>query len=186
MDDYYEMFHGLNPILGAGILGSGLDDRVGRAYIQDGGWTIDYGSLLIGNDWGAGLPMDFVNYPWLAGMPYADPDADGLNNFEEMLLANTSAPAHSNTDPTPLWMTDLGFFPLMGFSPESLTVRFYGPNGASFSGPRMFFWPGTRMLPDNYQMFDFEMTEGFDTDNDGISDKAELLQGPAANRISGS
>ncbi|HON47310.1 MAG TPA: PKD domain-containing protein [Kiritimatiellia bacterium] len=179
MDDYYEMFHGLNPILGAGILGSGLDDRVGRAYIQNGGWTIDYGSLLIGNDWGAGLPMDFVNYPWLAGMPYADPDADGLNNFEEMLLANTSAPAHSNTDPTPLWMTDLGFFPLMGFSPESLTVRFYGPNGASFSGPRMFFWPGTRMLPDNYQMFDFEMTEGFDTDNDGISDKAELLQGPS-------
>jgi hypothetical protein len=180
MDDYYEMFHGLNPILGAGVLGSGLDDRVGRAYIKDGGWTIDYGSLPIGNDWGAGLPMDFMTYPWLAGMPYADPDADGLNNFEEMLLANTAVPEHSNTDPTPLWMTDLGFFPEPGtFSPESLTVRFYGPYGASASAPRMFFWPGTRPLSIDYQMFDFEMTEGFDTDNDGVSDKAELLQGPS-------
>ena len=180
MDDYYEMFHGLNPILGASVLGSGLDDRVGRAYIQNGGWTIDYGSILIGNDWGAGLPMDFVNYPWLAGMPYADPDADGLNNFEEMLLANTAAPAHSNTDPSPLWMTDLGYFPIPDtFSPESLTVRFYGPYGASLSAPRMFFWPGTQILSTDYQMFDFEMTEGFDTDNDGVSDKAELLQGPS-------
>ena len=99
-----------------------------------------------------------------------------------MILANTAAPAHANTDPTPLWMTDLGFFPAMGtFSLDSLTVRFYGPRGASLDAPRMFFWPGTRALADSYHMFDFEMTEGFDTDNDGVSDKSELLQGPNGN-----
>lgn len=179
MDDYYELFHGLNPILGNGILASGLDDRVGRAYIDQGAWTIDWGTMLLGNDWGAGLPRDFVTYPWLAGMPDSDPDADGLLNVEEALLVNTAAPAHSNTDPTPLWMTDSGFFPAPGtYSPMSFTTRFYGPGTPTTP---MFFWPGSAPIPDDYMMYTFEMNEGYDTDNDGVSDKAELVSGPSGN-----
>lgn len=185
MDDYYEIFHGLNPILGNGILASGLDDRVGRAYIDRGVWTLDWGSTLVGNDWWSNpffpIPRDFVTYPWLAGMPDSDPDADGLLNVEEALLANTAAPAHSNTDPTPLWMTDSGFFPSappLSYSPASYTVRFYGPG---VFGTPMFFWPGSAPIPLHYQMYTFEMNEGYDTDNDGVSDKAELVSGPSGN-----
>jgi len=164
MDDYYEMYHGLNPILGMGILASGDDDRVGRAYITQGVWTIDYGSLLLGNDFGAGLPRDFVSYPWMTGMPESDPDSDGLINFEEQLLANVAAPNNYNTDPTPLWMTDYS-------SPFSYTYSFYFNNA-------MFFWPGTAIplvYSTGYSMFEFEMNEGYDTDNDGLSDKDELI-----------
>ena len=159
MDDYYEMFHGLNPILGGGTLASGLDDRVGRAYIKNGAWTIDYGGYY-NNDWAVDS-IDFVKYPWLTGMPESDPDADGLLNFEEKLQPNTSAPAYYNTDPTPIWMTDYA-------NPESFTYRFYWYGG-------MFFWPGTAAIPQDYSMYSFEMNEGYDTDNDGLSDKAEMV-----------
>ncbi len=167
MDDYYELFHGVNPILGHGILNSGLDDRVGRAYIRNGAWTISYSA----NDWWSNplvaIPMDFVQYPWLAGMPGADPDTDGLLNLEEKLQADMAAPANYNTDPSPIWMTDYS-------SPESLTSKFY-----FFGG--MYFWPGDngtvgRLLMERMSMFNFEMNEGYDTDNDGISDKVELMQ----------
>ena len=160
MDDHYEMFHGLNPVLGDASLVKG--DIVANAYIRNGGYTIDYGGapLFLGNDWGGPLlPLDFMTYPWLAGLPEADPDADGLRNLEEKLQPNTAAPAYSNTDPSPIWMTDYS-------NPESLTARFYGYGG-------MFFWPPT--LPPDY-LFSYEMNEGYDTDNDGVSDKAEMMQ----------
>jgi hypothetical protein len=166
MDDYYEMFHGLNPILGDTSFVNG--DRIKEAYVRNGAYTIDYGSgFPLGNDWGGTatpLLMDFVSYPWLTGLDWADPDADGLLNLEEQLQADTAAPSCSNTDPTPLWMTDV-------YNPNSVTARFYWFGG-------MFFWPGTAVnsMPSDYNMFSFEMNEGFDTDNDGVSDKAELLQ----------
>ncbi|MDD4016995.1 MAG: PKD domain-containing protein [Kiritimatiellae bacterium] len=165
MDDFYEMFHGLNPILGDTALIKG--DRIREAYVDSGMYTIDYGSDALGNAWGAGLPMDFVSYPWLAGLDEADPDADGLRNLEEQLQSDTAAPSCSNTDPTPMWMTDTS-------SPDSLTARSYGFGG-------MFFWPGNNatvmpMYMQNYMMFSFEMNEGYDTDNDGLSDKSEMLQ----------
>jgi len=165
MDDYYEMFHGLNPILGEGILATGMDDRVARAYVKDGAFTIDYGSAALGNDWGRGLYMDFVNYPWLAGMLDADPDADGLLNLEEMLQPDAAAPSPSNTDPTPLWMTD------------DSSTNIVAPLVSYYWYGQMYFWPGTKMnlLPLNYRMFAYEKNEGFDTDNDGVSDKAELM-----------
>jgi len=160
MDDYYEMFHGLNPILGDTTHAYG--DRVARAYLN----TIDYGSDDPGNDWGTGLPMDFQQYPWLAGMDEADPDADGLRNLEEQIQPDTAAASCSNTDPTPMWMTDLS-------STNSLTARFYGWGGE-------FFWPGALTLDEDYKMYSFEMNEGYDTDNDGVSDKAEKVQAATA------
>ncbi len=163
MDDYYEMFHGLNPILGAAIRPDYLDDRICRAYIDNGLPVIDYGTPLLGNDWGAGLPMNFADYPWLAGMPEADPDADGLLNLEEMLLVNSSAPSNYNTDPTPLWMTEPS-------SPNAVTMRFY-QRFIPFIPP-MYFWPFTQVP---LYMYDYEANEGYDTDNDGLSDKAELI-----------
>ncbi len=161
MDDFYELFHGLNPILGEGIRADLLDDRVARAYVDGGRIVIDWGSVFIGNDWGNGLPSDFISYPWLNGKPTSDPDADGLLNLEEQLLANSAAPANYNTDPTPLWITDAA-------NPNSY-MCFYTPGLLQ----PMFFWPPPPPLPD--YMFNFEMNEGYDTDNDGISDKAELV-----------
>lgn len=153
MDDYYEMFHGLNPILGdpANVYG----DRVANAYgrMIDGlhnGWNTDPD---------VALPMDFMQYPWLAGMDEADPDADGLRNLEEQIQPDTAAPSCSNTDPSPIWMTDVS-------SLESFTARFYGPG-------TVYPWS---MVDDSFKVFTFEMNEGYDTDNDGVSDKAELLQ----------
>ncbi|MFA7174724.1 MAG: PKD domain-containing protein, partial [Kiritimatiellia bacterium] len=158
MDDYYEVYHGLNPILGLGRDG----DLIAVAYDYSTSARINsfYNALS------APLPMNFQLYPWLAGLPQADCDGDGLVNFEEMLLANSAAAPNYNTDPTPLWMTDY-------LNPNSLTRKFY------HSGS-MFFWPGTadnRMFVamTGYAMFEFEINEGYDTDNDGLSDKAELV-----------
>ncbi|MDD4101813.1 MAG: PKD domain-containing protein, partial [Kiritimatiellae bacterium] len=165
MDDYYELFHGLNPILGHGNLANGMDDRLRRSYLRNGAPTIDWTY----NDWYTNsVTMDFVQYPWLAGMPECDPDADGLLNLEEKLQVDMAAPANYNTDPSPMWLTDYS-------SPLSLTSRFY------YFGGSMFFWPGdastvSRMAARNLSMFAFEQNEGYDTDNDGVSDKVELMQ----------
>ena len=174
MDDFYEMYHGLNPILGDVAQPGTLGDRVARAYLKQGAYQIDYGSKTLGNDWGLDLPMDFVTYPWLAGLPEADPDADGLRNFEEMLMPNSAAPPYHNTDPSPIWLTD-------DSSVDSVTTRYYSPLPGL--GLKMYFWPGTANVPayGAFKMFSFEMNEGYDTDNDGVSDKAELTQGAGGN-----
>ncbi|MCL1920685.1 MAG: PKD domain-containing protein [Kiritimatiellaeota bacterium] len=150
MDDFYELYHGLNPLLG-------MTDRVALAYPNTpvtytmNWWTATYG-----------MSYDFVRFPWLNGLPQVDPDADGLLNLEEMLLANSAAPESYNSDPSPLWMTDAG-------NPDSITARFYRTLG--WGGYReMYFW---RPLP--MFMYRFEMNEGYDTDNDGLSDKDELV-----------
>ncbi|MFO7937738.1 MAG: PKD domain-containing protein [Kiritimatiellia bacterium] len=159
MDDYYEMYHGLNPILGMGEDG----DIIADVYDPEPMTYYNNPFYSVALD---ALPMNFMLYPWLAGMPEADCDGDGLINFEEMLLANTAAAPNYNTDPTALWMTDYN-------NPNSHTHKFY------FNGS-MFFWPGTArnrttMTMQYAAMFDFEMNEGYDTDNDGLSDKAELV-----------
>lgn len=163
MDDYYEMYHGLNPLLGNGIRPDRLDDRVTYAYNVPGypvrnapppfSYANNYWTVFVYD-----FAMDFVLFPWLNGMPSADPDADGLLNLEEMLAVNAPLPENYNTDPSPMWMTDPSNY-------ESITARFYCPYG-------MFFWPPTVVPLFTYQ---FEMNEGYDTDNDGISDKDEQV-----------
>jgi len=174
MDDYYEMFHGLNPLLGNGIRGDYLDDRVAYAWIMNGGPVVmyDFNWWMLIQPGTIGFSMDFIRYPWLNGMPAADPDADGLLNLEEMLAVNMPLPENRNTDPSPIWMTDPS-------NTNSLTARFYTPYG--YKGRKaagipmyraMFFWPATIVPFFTYQ---FEMNEGYDTDNDGISDKDEQV-----------
>jgi hypothetical protein len=168
MDDYYEVFHGVNPLLGNSTRIDRLDDRVAYAYGAPpypgpGAPPFAYDN----NYWVTPntFRMNFVSYPWLNGMPDADPDADGLLNLEEMLAINMPLPENQNTDPSPLWMTDPSNL-------NSITARFYAPwNG--LSGYRtMFFWPV--VLPPIFT-FRFEMNEGYDTDNDGVSDKDEQV-----------
>ena len=153
MDDHYELFHGLNPLLGA-------KDLIAQSM---SGVTATANSF--GGSADSPLEMDFVKYPWLAGLPTADPDADGLLNLEECILGYGSTVAPANTDPSPLWATDSSYT-------NSYVSRFYVPK-------TMFFWDADpAMAParyENYYVFSFEMNEGYDTDNDGISDKNELI-----------
>ena len=160
MDDFYELFHGLNPLLG---LGSTLQtDRIAWAYPNSPIWW-DARNWWLAQDTTYLTRCDMVAYPWLNGMPASDPDADGLLNLEEALLANGSMPANYNTDPSPMWMTDSS-------NPNSITARFYDPLESGLYRA-MYFWSvGSPMF-----LFRFEMNEGYDTDNDGISDKDELV-----------
>ena len=128
MDDYYEVFHGMNPLLGS----SGIERDAGAH-------DVIYDSLYADNKvvpeaWGTGdsassfknywqrkvaLPswtgkkprgneFDFEVFPWLNGLAGADPDGDGLINQEEAIMPLVNTPAH-HTDPTPLWMTDTSY-----------------------------------------------------------------------------
>ena len=88
MDDYYEIYHGLDPLYG----------------------TLD---LIACRNMGDNLePANFTGcdpstQPWTTGHPLADPDGDGLKNYAE--APNSLYPSQSpriHTDPSPLWMTD--------------------------------------------------------------------------------
>ncbi len=158
MDDYYEMFHGLNPLLSLTV------NIVGTRLIAE---VVDPG---------AGFAVyDFRLQPWLAGTPNADPDQDGIPNWEEALIPNRPAPYNHHTDPSPLWFTDTSYA-------NSFVNLYYN------LGSVPMYWgegPGVDLdiaaLAENmvlqrpYYMFDFEVNEGYDTDNDNIMDKQEII-----------
>jgi uncharacterized protein (DUF2141 family) len=138
MDDYYEIYHGLNPLYGT------LD------------WPL---SQAVGATVSAGGPGNPISQPWTVGHPQADPDGDGLLNFEE--APNSLFPAQSprtHTDPSPLWMTDWD-------DSNSWANLYYRSDDGS--------WIWSLKEPPVYA-FNFESNEGYDTDNDGLSDKEEL------------
>ena len=143
MDDYYELFHGMNPLLGeSGVAVSGNvptpRDIIFEAYmgsVPGDPWSAEdnfwYNAFNPQNDSDCGAHLvrpaesswmstyDFIAYPWLTGLAGADPDGDGIRNQEEAILPSLQAPATwLHTDPTPLWLTDLAY-------PESLTFRYY-------------------------------------------------------------
>ncbi len=111
MDDYYELFHGLNPILGEVAREAGMNGKYVRG--KDVIATATAGKVSPGNNAWIGwsneeAPVyDPIRYPWLMGAGECDADSDGLRNSEESLLANATSPNAMHTDPTPLWMTDV-------------------------------------------------------------------------------
>lgn len=150
MDDFYEIYHGLNPIFGT------YDLYASKVL----------GGTVLADFW---TPVKDIRVnPYLAGSQYSDPDQDGLPNSEEALVANWPTPRYYHTDPSPLWVTDASY--------QLSWVNLY-----YWQGSVPWYWDdsvlkGTQ-LPPAYS-FSFETDEGFDTDNDGLGDRAELVNTP--------
>ena len=186
MDDYYELFHGLNP-----LLGSIMDALEGRVIVGDlicaaygnnplnisfwnnawMGWPGPFGMPDWMGDGAYGL-LDPLKYPWMMGTPEADADGDGIRNLEESLVVNMTSPQPTHTDPTPLWMTD-------STAPNlaSYTAQYYAKD--KDLDLYWSFLPGTRQTSDGATedfLFTFEENEGYDTDGDWIADSDEQIR----------
>ncbi len=222
MDDYWEVFHGLNPMLGDYVNGSSENgdssdrnnysiDRLQSIYalgdsFRDTDAATVYTALAPSGtnpfknpalETGAVTGYDYYTYPWLAGVPFADPDGDGLLNFEEAVNPSSSDPAHYGTDPSPLWMTDPD-------NRSAFTARFYSLRNRNFARDTVYqagtdeptevadaFLMGNGYLPaaslpyyhrtgDDTpatvyaSVLPYEINEGYDTDGDGVPDMTEL------------
>ena len=201
MDDYWEVYHGLNPLYGGSpdIGGAGSYPDQDRADVHPWGngstrdWIINadpaYVRILDPTDAGLqpvtredapfhtplGFPVaaaahfDYRTRPWLAGDRFSDPDQDGLSNQEECYNYLLNDVLH-HTDPSPHWFTDMSYA-------ESLVNLYYKVDGELGS---LYWWWDLDLLETDADgptyLFDFEINEGFDTDNDNISDREELTQ----------
>lgn len=232
MDDYWEVFHGLNPILGdyatsgegnypmgsptASDFSDYALDKVEEAYALVDGFASSTAvftapaperdnpflnpRLYTANVTG----YNYYAYPWLAGVPFADPDGDALINSEEAVNGVFGDKGKRyGTDPSPLWMTDPS-------NPNSLVARFYqrlnsaafamtyvggdpkddtALGGTLYTSGRTIYLGSTDAIPyvrkvkgsvrDNMptvadSVLPFEVNEGFDTDGDGFGDLTEL------------
>ena len=125
MDDYYELFHGMNPLLG-GVASTSASrepcDIVFESYslpvwhALNNPWTQKLNPRT--NDPKNNL-YDFEQFPWLNGLPTADPDGDDIRNQDEAIMPMVApASVWQHTDPTPLWMTDSSYT-------NSLVYRFF-------------------------------------------------------------
>ena len=169
MDDYYELFHGLNPLLGDVKGGSVQNDLIAVAY----GLSVNGLPFCHWYNAWTGYPMmgmpeglyDAMKYPWMMGTPGCDADGDGLNNYEETLYANITSPQPTHTDPTPLWMTDSS-----SLNKASYVSQYYL---ADCDNGRRHDFRGYPWAMSDAFMFAFEENEGYDTDHDGISDSEE-------------
>lgn len=163
MDDYFEIFHGINPIWGLG--------NDGNTFLLTYYGT---GELL------QTYPYDGYKAPWTLGSPFADPDQDGYNNREES-VEFYAQDSYYNSDPTPYWLTDTSYDKShvnLYYQSGDMTVMNFGD-----ITPSQAAWPfGFKYLEEvdslvTYiapkYLFAFETNEGFDTDNDNISDREE-------------
>lgn len=197
MDDYWEVYHALNPLYGGSpdIGGAGSYPDQDRAdhhmyglgstrdwYMQPnptyvrvltGGFAVSrepraFYNMLAGYLMEA-AHFDYKTRPWLAGDRFADPDQDGLSNQEECYNYLLNDVLH-HTDPSPHWFTDTSYL-------ESYVNLYYAPDAELAS---TFWWWDKDLLETDADapsyLFDFEINEGFDTDNDNISDRVELTQ----------
>ncbi len=216
MDDYYELYHGINPLLGRanGKGDSGLVDVVARAYYDKD--ELPFPVNATDNFWFNAVAVntgttsaeaqlkdedqsmyDFVQFPWLNGLPEADPDGDNIRNAQESILPIAQAAAtYQHIDPSPLWMTDTSYT-------NSLVSRFYYPTLAisSFNHSGSFMHTDADGNTTTYNFseipgfkfeeglvtvtasrnpfktfgtaFAYEENEGYDTDHDYLSDFEE-------------
>lgn len=183
MDDYWEVFHGLNPLYG--ILDMVRTKVAGVPILASPGMPLDQYNMPI-----LSLPVDIREYPWFSGDPFADPDQDELPNIFESLQTDVEGAPYYHTDPSPHWLTDTA-------STESFVSQFYwlgnvfGVSGVGaypypnwwwdemtiFMGPHLP--PIYTYSPPSY-LFSFESNEGYDSDNDNLADRAELVDDPAS------
>ena len=204
MDDYYELFHGLNPILGdigLSAESSETKDVIAKAY---GYFVSAWRNAWVG--WGNTTrpTYDAVKYPWMVGEGLCDADGDGLRNEEESITANMTPPMTYHTDPTPLWMTDstvastdyvgvvttvlsndTGRVEGTPWAPipiiEVVTNAVYGDAVKLFESPSftsLFYANDGVAVPFGIgsYFYSFEENEGYDTDNDWRSDSVEMRQ----------
>ncbi|MBO7207394.1 MAG: LamG domain-containing protein, partial [Kiritimatiellae bacterium] len=221
MDDFYELFHGMNPLLGGASVR--LDNQ-GPCDIVYDAWS-SAGSDPIFEPWGEddvnmwifkvkagdfyktgakprGTGYDFEYYPWLNGLASADPDGDDIRNQAEAIMPKLAGSAWLHTDPTPLWMTDTSyerslirlFFRMPGrdkYVPtpgDSFTYDGVTYNFSDFGGwapavplklPERFVeckqdnWWGLYGIGASNWIASFEENEGYDTDQDALSDFEE-------------
>lgn len=177
MDDFYELFHGLNPLLGSVQDGTLDYDIIGQQYMGMinhwyNGWT-----AWPQMPWNGEEPkFDAIAYPWMMGAPEADADGDGLRNNSEALLVNMTSPMPTHTDPTPLWYTDS-----TALNNASYTVQYYQLDPYADS-PDFMMYPWSWSVGSGKTMegstsgtfmYSFEENEGYDTDNDRIADADE-------------
>lgn len=203
MDDYYEIFHGLNPLLGSAAYPLGTGEYNWPNLRYDIIATIHNGEVTSWfNSW-TGWPTDLVQpafdairYPWMIGTMECDADGDGLRNDEESLKVNITSPQYTHTDPTPLWMTDStsldkASFTSQYYSPDPYITEVEGYDPLS-TYPDLYGFPWDDMRwnlrlaaygmggANSNWMFAFEENEGFDTDHDFKTDATELMRGVEA------
>lgn len=206
MDDYYEMFHGLNPILGTNVDSPGGSEWTGgkrgdiisavnaeangkiclemfNAYYNE--WIFPaYDSMsgrlgytpTSGTPIGAPQAFDPVLYPWIMGTALADPDGDGMRNDDERIVANAADPMPRHTDPTPQWYTERTT-PMSYVAQYYLTpMRLLSQNWMPAASSEFETSALEGGMSFQY-MFGFEEGEGYDTDNDFMFDGSEVVSG---------
>ncbi len=200
MDDYYELFHGLNPLLGSAVDPSGENEYGFPNLRYDVIASIHNGKITSWSNYWTGWPTDLVQpafdairYPWMIGTMECDADGDGLRNDEESIKANVTSPQYTHTDPTPLWMTDstsgsFASFTSQYYNPDPYVKEVEGYDPLT-SYPDIFGFPWDDMKwslrlaaygmggRSSEWMFAFEENEGFDTDHDFRRDSTELTRG---------
>ena len=200
MDDYWELFHGLNPILG-GVDGSGKD-IIEYAY---GSISATRNAHTGWKDISDEVNYDPVKMPWLVGSASCDADGDGLRNSEESILANLSQMGTTHTDPTPLWMTDTTVpfeetpvvatttttniiermlanglvIPVKQITTTVATNAYVKVYGSPSYAAQYYEMPWTNNVKwvDGGYFLDFEENEGYDTDGDWRADRSEIVRG---------
>jgi len=166
MDDFWEAYHGLNPLFGT------LD--VVRSKVWGvpilAGYLDEFDFPILT------LPVDVRRYPWIAGFPMMDVDQDQLPNIFESIQQNVSPlPPFYHTDPSPLWVTDTSY--------DESWVNLYYWLGAYFGNPLDPWWYWDDDVINLFDdppsfMYSFEVNEGYETDNDNLPDHAELVDEP--------